>query len=161
MFANEGEGRIAPVRKMREAQATRGLRVAAQGKEAAAQLLPPMSRRLSPGALPRQQAAIHRQAARFKRKERIRRTRYLLAYFASNPCVDCGETDPVVLEFDHLRDKEFNVSQRLEYRNWQKVLEEIEKCDVVCANCHRRRTLTRRGALRVSLGEEGADCDEP
>ena len=55
-------------------------------------------------------------------------------------CVDCGESDPVVLEFDHLRDKEFGIAQGLRDRDWQSVLDEMAKCEVVCANCHRRRT---------------------
>jgi hypothetical protein len=42
------------------------------------------------------------QAAASKRKIRLERTRYLIDFFATHPCVDCGETDPVVLEFDHL-----------------------------------------------------------
>ena len=81
------------------------------------------------------------------------RTTYLIAYFVSHPCVDCGETDPVVLEFDHLRDKLFDIGQSLPYRNWQTVLDEIAKCDVVCANCHLRRTAKRRGSLRTLLTE--------
>jgi hypothetical protein len=48
---------------------------------------------------------------------RLERTRYLLAYFADHPCVDCGEADPVVLEFDHLSDKQFTIGQVLPYRN--------------------------------------------
>jgi hypothetical protein len=56
-----------------------------------------------------------------------------------------------VLEFDHLRDKEFTIGQALPYRNWQSILDEIAKCDVVCANCHRRRTARRKGSPRVFL----------
>lgn len=71
-----------------------------------------------------------------QRKERLRqeRTAYLLEYFASHPCVDCGESDPVVLEFDHLNPelKSFNIGQSLPYRRWQSILKEIEKCEVVC-----------------------------
>ncbi|MCA1836724.1 MAG: hypothetical protein LC721_10535 [Actinobacteria bacterium] len=90
-------------------------------------------------------------AAKAKKGQRIKRTRRLLEFFATHPCVDCGEADPVVLEFDHLRDKSFEVTQGLEWRSWQRILNEIEKCDVVCANCHRRRTAKRRRALRVTL----------
>ena len=69
-------------------------------------------------------------------------------YFAIHPCADCGERDPLVLEFDHLRDKRFNIGSALPYRNWETILAEIEKCEVVCANCHRRRTAHRMGSVR-------------
>ena len=81
----------------------------------------------------------------------LERTVYLLEYFATHPCVECGEGDPVVLEFDHLGDKKFDIGHALPYRNWQSILDEIEKCDVVCRNCHRRRESRRSGALRVLL----------
>jgi hypothetical protein len=79
------------------------------------------------------------------------RTTYLIEYFRTHPCVDCGEPDAIVLEFDHLRDKSFEVAQALPYRSWQSILDEIAKCEVVCANCHRRRTAARRGSLRAVL----------
>jgi hypothetical protein len=86
-----------------------------------------------------------------KRELALERTLYLIEYFRSHPCADCGETDPIVLEFDHLRDKSFSVGMDLARRGWQQILDEIEKCQVVCANCHRRRTAIRRGALRARL----------
>ncbi len=98
-------------------------------------------------------------AAALRRKNRVERTAYLIEYFESHSCVVCGESDPVVLEFDHLRDKEFDVCQGLAERSWQSVLNEIAKCDVVCANCHRRRTAERRGSVRVIL-TQGAKSAE-
>ena len=69
--------------------------------------------------------------------QRRRRWEYLLAH----PCVDCGETDPVVLEFDHRSGKRAAISDLMRrHANWTTVLSEIEKCDVRCANCHKRRT---------------------
>jgi hypothetical protein len=58
-----------------------------------------------------------------------------------------------VLEFDHIDAdaKSFNIGQSLPYRNWTSILEEIKKCEVVCANCHRRRTAPRKGSLRAVL----------
>jgi hypothetical protein len=81
----------------------------------------------------------------------LERTTYLIEFFKTHPCVDCGETDPVVLEFDHLRDKSFAIGPALSRNSWQSILDETKKCEVVCANCHRRRTAQRRGALRAVL----------
>lgn len=71
--------------------------------------------------------------------------RRIAQYLAAHPCVDCGEADPIVLEFDHLRDKRMDVS-RMESTGWRwaAIVEEIEKCEVRCANCHRRETHRRR-----------------
>src|SRR4051812_48540847 len=91
------------------------------------------------------------QAAVVKRRLALERTRFLLDFFETHPCVDCGETNPVVLEFDHLRDKSFSIGGKLTTHKWQAILDEIEKCDVVCANCHRIRTAKRRGTLRGLL----------
>jgi hypothetical protein len=94
------------------------------------------------------------QAQANKRRARREKTEQLLAYFATHPCVDCGETDPLVLEFDHVSDdKSFEVARAMSDRAWSAILDEIAKCEVVCANCHRRRTYRRRGALRVLLTE--------
>ena len=95
------------------------------------------------------------QARERKRQLRHERTQFLIEFFATHPCADCGETDPVVLEFDHVNaeNKRFEIGAALAYRAWETILEEIEKCEVVCANCHRRRTARRRGALRALLTE--------
>jgi len=81
------------------------------------------------------------QAATSKRKLILERTRYLLEYFIVNPCSDCGETDPVVLELHHRdpKTKSFDIGNGFASHVWTAVLAEIDKCDVVCANCHRRR----------------------
>jgi len=83
-----------------------------------------------------------------KRREIIANQRRLLAYFLEHPCTDCGEADPVVLEFDHLRDKTANINSLIS-GSWRRIMAEIAKCEVVCANCHRRRTYERQGAWRV------------
>lgn len=65
-----------------------------------------------------------------------------LKYLSTHPCVDCGEKDPIVLEFDHVRGvKVRTIADMIGRRSsWASILVEIGKCDVVCANCHRRRT---------------------
>ena len=97
------------------------------------------------------------QAAVVKRRLRHERTLALIEYFRTHPCVQCGEPDPVVLEFDHVRDKGFDIGQNLLDYRWEAIVEEIEKCEVVCANCHRRRTAQRRGAVRVVLTQGDGD----
>lgn len=62
-------------------------------------------------------------------------------FLSKNPCINCGEDDITVLEFDHLRDKVKCVSDMMKRRNsWTVIQAEIEKCQILCANCHRRKT---------------------
>ena len=79
----------------------------------------------------------------------------VLKYLQEHPCVDCGETDPVVLEFDRIRDKEHNVSSMVTQGfAWKKIKKEINKCKVRCANCHRRKTAKKHNWYKlVNSGE--------
>lgn len=72
---------------------------------------------------------------------------YILEYFQVHPCVDCGETDPLVLEFDHVRGKKKATISYLVQADagLQNLKEEIAKCEVRCANCHRRKTAKQLG----------------
>lgn len=86
-------------------------------------------------------AYINRALKRNK-EDRIKYREFIWKYLSENPCVDCGENDPLVLEFDH-RDsesKKFVISRPPTKSNLSVIREEIAKCDVRCANCHRRRT---------------------
>ncbi len=96
----------------------------------------------------------------YARQRHRRNHRRLFDYLLEHPCVDCGENDPVVLEFDHLRDKVKNVSAMMGHP-WWKVVAEIAKCEVVCANCHRRRTVARLGGLRYLLAQELSGVGAP
>jgi hypothetical protein len=75
----------------------------------------------------------------------------LYAYLSEHPCVDCGETDVRVLEFDHVRDnKSANIAGLLNNAvSWSTIEKEIAKCDVRCANCHRIKT-NERGRTKIS-----------
>lgn len=78
-------------------------------------------------------------------RERIRAKRklWIRNYKSERGCADCGwNSHPVALQFDHLDGKEFNISTNLNLA-WDRILAEIAKCDVGCANCHHLRTYRR------------------
>lgn len=83
-----------------------------------------------------------RRAIAQVRQRRVVNRREVLRYLSGHPCVDCGTANLVVLEFDHREPdlKFMDVGTMMISRRWPRVLAEIEKCDVRCANCHRRRT---------------------
>jgi len=83
-----------------------------------------------------------RRAIAQVRARREENRHQVLRYLASHPCVDCGIENPVVLEFDHRdpRDKLTEVGRLMVNKPWPRVRAEIEKCDVRCVNCHRRKT---------------------
>jgi hypothetical protein len=86
------------------------------------------------------------KAKEYSKAARVRIRAFITTYLKTNPCVDCGETDPIILEFDHLKDKDFNISDAARKGvSMKKLKDEIDKCEVRCANCHRRKTYERSG----------------
>ena len=67
------------------------------------------------------------------------------------PCIDCGRRfPPYVMDFDHVRgDKQFDISKAVATHgaSEKRIEEEIKKCEIVCANCHRIRTHNRSCSL--------------
>lgn len=84
------------------------------------------------------------------RQQRLRRYEKLNA-FKSQPCMDCkGTFPPVCMDFDHVKGEKIgDLSKLIQRAGWNTILAELEKCEVVCANCHRIRT-----AARLNGGEE-------
>ena len=76
-------------------------------------------------------------------KERNRRL--VFAHLTENPCVDCAERDILVLDFDHVQGAKLSSISRMinDCVSVGKLRIEIEKCEVRCANCHRRKTCIR------------------
>lgn len=96
------------------------------------------------------QPYYERERTRIQRRlagHRAEIRRQMVEYLLEHPCVDCGLTDIVVLEFDHIADKVGDVSTLAgSGRTWARITAEIEKCEVRCANCHRKKTAERRVA---------------
>lgn len=90
-------------------------------------------------------AAYKERKIRWRTKQRALLYEYILAYLKEHPCVDCGEADPIVLEFDHRGGKTMALTDMArQCKSLVAVITEIEKCDVRCANCHRRKTYRER-----------------
>lgn len=87
----------------------------------------------------------------FSNAEQIRKKRgWLQELKLASGCVDCGYAEHAcALDFDHVRgEKKFNLGS-IATNGWDKIKAEVEKCEVVCANCHRVRTMRRREENRV------------
>ncbi|MEP6694267.1 MAG: hypothetical protein ABJB39_06460 [Chloroflexota bacterium] len=97
------------------------------------------------------EAYIARAKSRPKRHDRSTYWSWLMTYLESHPCIDCGETDPIVLQFDHRDDtlKVDTIGTMINRASWATLLAEIAKCDVRCANCHRRRTAEQFGWAKL------------
>jgi transposase-like protein len=96
---------------------------------------------------------LHRRqsnAAKIARTQALRE--HVLAHLRRTPCADCGESDPIVLEFDHVGEKTANIADLVSDAASTKAVDaEIARCEVVCANCHRRRTAIRGRWRRAAM----------
>lgn len=81
-------------------------------------------------------AVVRAYKAQLRKENQQRISEYLIG----KSCIDCGESDPVVFEFDHVRGTKHKAISRLRCNaSWDTILVELAKCDIRCANCHRRR----------------------
>lgn len=87
---------------------------------------------------------------------RLDRSRAIVSERIKCGCMDCGEKNPVVLEFDHRdpTEKVKDIAKLIHSGSVTRLKEELAKCDVVCANCHRKRTAKMFGSWRSVLVEE-------
>jgi hypothetical protein len=98
----------------------------------------------------------NRAALLEKKKERREEQRRFIWDAKRRPCKDCKKSfNPWIMDFDHVRGKKrFNLNRLCKVSaSWETIKEEIEKCDVVCSNCHRERTHRRAG--RRDRGRSG------
>ena len=74
---------------------------------------------------------------------------YVWNYLLTHPCAECGESNPVVLEFHHVGGKDKAISELVgRGATLEKIKEELSRCQVLCANCHRKVTAQERGWFR-------------
>ncbi len=86
-------------------------------------------------------AGLERKRARWRAQAR------LLDALRDRPCADCGgRYPPCAMDFDHVHGatKAYTVTRMVGRAGDARVLAEVAKCDIVCANCHRARTFDRR-----------------
>lgn len=88
-----------------------------------------------------------KQARQNKKKIRLDRQIYVLCYLLIHPCVDCGQSDPMLLDFDHVRGtKTYAISRMVSHLRSRKTIDnEIAKCEVRCVVCHRKKTAKEQG----------------
>ncbi len=92
---------------------------------------------------------VTKARARAWDKKRLESVRKLIDSLKSQtPCADCkGVFPPICMDFDHISDNKVDSVSSMHTRrklSLEKVMAEIEKCELVCSNCHRIRTLARR-----------------
>jgi hypothetical protein len=93
-------------------------------------------------------------ARRARQRRRMLEARAWMAALKNGvPCADCGQTFPVwVMHWDHLPGyhKVGSISQMVGSRSRTITIAELQKCELVCGNCHVLRTISRsgRGAVR-------------
>ena len=78
-----------------------------------------------------------------------RKIEFLQKHKMEKGCSVCGYNEiPQALEFDHIdrSKKKFGMNKAWKYK-WSTIMEELEKCVVLCANCHRKKTVEDKDYL--------------
>jgi len=93
-----------------------------------------------------------------QQKTRDSNSRKVWDLLSLSECTDCKISDPRVLQYDHIpgSDKKFSISRACSGMtiSWKRIKEEIDKCEIVCANCHQIRTAQRGNFIRYKFYKE-------
>lgn len=73
--------------------------------------------------------------------DKLSKRSFVVEYKSKNPCVDCGESEPCFLQFDHVKgNKKDSVSNMINKNSsLDSIMKEIDKCEIRCVKCHRAR----------------------
>lgn len=96
----------------------------------------------------------HKQEYYEKSKQQKKEISEYVRSLKTQPCMDCGRSfPPCAMDFDH-REGEIKIATVSKLRssgNMKQIKKELEKCDLVCAVCHRIRTATRAGWVAMAI----------
>jgi len=96
---------------------------------------------------------VQKEKAKLRTKERLKENQDLICEFLSkNPCVDCNESNIILLEFDHKNPEEKVECITVMVTNgfsFSKIKQEIEKCEIRCISCHKKRTAIQQNNYRL------------
>ena len=92
------------------------------------------------------------KARSFKRNkvQRVRNREFVMSIKEISECIDCGENNPLVLDFDHVKGEKIMAISDMSNKAYgiDTISKEMDKCEVRCANCHRIITEKRRDDRR-------------
>jgi hypothetical protein len=98
----------------------------------------------------------YRERQRYNQNQVRQRNRSFVNTLKDQPCMDCGNKfPPVCMDFDHVRGEKVSDVSLIVNRSLDTILAEIEKCDLVCSNCHRVRTYNRMKVTNPSDALDG------
>ena len=97
----------------------------------------------------------YRRQAGDYRTDKVRAAAAMVAELKTAPCKDCGGCwPPVAMDFDHVRgEKVVNIAELVRKGKLAQLIPELDKCDLVCAGCHRVRTQKRIDEERTRLAQ--------
>ena len=97
-------------------------------------------------------STIHDKYIEIRRVKTKENHRFLKELLEKSECVDCGYNNPMALEFDH-RDPKLKTYEigKILHKSIDLIKLELDKCDVVCANCHNIRTIRQQNSWRWKI----------
>jgi hypothetical protein len=112
------------------------------GRQSPSAYCKPCQRIYSRAHYQRNKGKHNERRSQHRREYRLRNIEFVAGVLGNSSCIDCGERDPIVLEFDHVSGtKRYDISRMTNIgKSIASIEEELAKCVVRCANCHRRKT---------------------